>query len=402
MNTPTDTNSPNKRTRIDENAVLPPGTEEASQRTSPLAAADSFIRTHVASLQRPIATILEKLALQHLHLQVKHHNKSRHASRMELDQEFIPRSARVAFDFHVSAAAEKNAEFIILKGECEKTIETYKQALKGYIVSATKIEALIAAEDIKLDFVKSLRLLTKAILIGKGLMPSDPTIDQMVADIMEPHHEVLLVNTHLDWLQFKELYRVTHALATVFPTATPLPATAPVPMDEDDGESLAMQGFIAGTRFTQRAAITAQPRGDPNIGNIKRLVESLIHTARSTYVKQEIENDIAMEVKKLNKEYFTKTSTDEANELLEAELPSSRPQLDQLIQKQAKLESKRLQQSIDTLKRQLLAAKVEKTLQGANQRNRLAPLQRNRPPSTKRKNRTRGSHPQPSPMRTTN
>ena len=90
MNTSTDQNSPNKRTRIDENAIMPPGTDEATQHRSPLAAADLFIRNHVASLQKPIATILEKLALQHLHLQIKHHNKNKHANCMELDQDFIP------------------------------------------------------------------------------------------------------------------------------------------------------------------------------------------------------------------------------------------------------------------------------------------------------------------------
>jgi hypothetical protein len=49
----------------------------------PKAVAESFIRSHVASLQPQLATILEKLGIQHLNLLAKADNKDTMISKME-------------------------------------------------------------------------------------------------------------------------------------------------------------------------------------------------------------------------------------------------------------------------------------------------------------------------------
>ena len=106
-----------KRVRFDPTATLPPSstvnstmmnntdTTDNSTTTSPSLVAKEYLRNHVASLHEQVAGILETLGRQQLQLLVKAYNKKKQVSRMEDDADFIPRSARVNFAFHMSDEA---------------------------------------------------------------------------------------------------------------------------------------------------------------------------------------------------------------------------------------------------------------------------------------------------------
>ena len=94
---------------------------------APLSTAESTVSTHLASLQPNLAPILEKSALDCIRSQAKAFNKANQITRMQNDVDFIPRrSARVAFKFNVSAAAEKSSAFISLKNDTNNIINAFQ------------------------------------------------------------------------------------------------------------------------------------------------------------------------------------------------------------------------------------------------------------------------------------
>mmetsp|Transcript_39539 Transcript_39539/g.80665 ORF Transcript_39539/g.80665 Transcript_39539/m.80665 type:complete len:113 (-) Transcript_39539:536-874(-) len=104
---PTDTQRQGKRTRIDPSAKDPSTADRPQNqaRQPPKSLAEAFIRSHVASLHPQLASILEKLGIDQVHRLQSVYNKQTQSARMEDDSEFIPRSARLEFKFHMTKSS---------------------------------------------------------------------------------------------------------------------------------------------------------------------------------------------------------------------------------------------------------------------------------------------------------
>jgi hypothetical protein len=102
MTSATETTATTKRARFDESASA--GKAEA---TSPKALAANQVKAYIVSLQQDIGSILKKLGLNHISLQAKALNKSFHITKMEDDEEIIPRSARIEFTYKMPKKAEE-------------------------------------------------------------------------------------------------------------------------------------------------------------------------------------------------------------------------------------------------------------------------------------------------------
>lgn len=117
-----------KRTRIDATAQAT-ASSATSKPKSPMAHADKHIEEHVASLLPNIATILEKLSKDHLRLRAKANNKSKQINKMTTDEEYIPRSARVAFKLTGSKMVAESPEYIALQTETNEAISVSSRNL---------------------------------------------------------------------------------------------------------------------------------------------------------------------------------------------------------------------------------------------------------------------------------
>ena len=144
----------NKRVRFDMNAVIPSGTKALAQKT-PKSISLAFISTHVESLQLPIATILTKIARDHLDILHKLHHKLSQSQRMESDDDFIPQSARLEFTLNVSKKATEDPKFLTLKENTDIAVAEFRKVLRNSIIEATKIECSIIVDDLHHNFVKS-------------------------------------------------------------------------------------------------------------------------------------------------------------------------------------------------------------------------------------------------------
>ena len=123
MDTVTNPTPLNKCIHIDATAKEPNSSrKDDTVRKLPKTLAETFIRSHVASLQPQLASILEKLGIQHVSLLAKAHNKDSVISQMESDPAFIPHSARLECTLNMSKKAEATTEFQILHEETVKLL----------------------------------------------------------------------------------------------------------------------------------------------------------------------------------------------------------------------------------------------------------------------------------------
>ena len=131
--------------------------------------AETFISSHVMSLQPQIASILERLGTKNLDMLHKLDNKEKQLKRMEDDPTFIPCSARIEFQFHMSNTAEESLEFIALRDETEAHVVTFRSTLKNQIIKATKIEIQAQKADIKQEYIKAINIVIEAFLVADDL-----------------------------------------------------------------------------------------------------------------------------------------------------------------------------------------------------------------------------------------
>jgi hypothetical protein len=208
-----DTSSTSKRVRFDSTAKDPNG---ESRQVTPKALADNLIRRHVVSLQPQLASILEKLGLAHVDLLHKLHNKNLQVTRMESSDDFVPRSARIDFKFHMSKTAEERPEFIALQEETNTQITEFKKFLTCQIIKATKIECESYADQLKDSFIKAIRVVVQGFILGDMLL-RHMNCDSIVSSIFATRSPRLLKHTTFTSVEsFYERYKQIHNIS-VFP-----------------------------------------------------------------------------------------------------------------------------------------------------------------------------------------
>ena len=225
MDTVTDTDGPNKRVRIDITAT------NGGPSKSPMAHATTHISDHVASLQPQIATILSRLAKQHILLHSKLHHRIKQVEKMESDAEFIPRSARVNFVLNLSKMAEQDAEFPALRDECTRIVEETQKSLKKQIIAATNIEIKILKQDLQKDLTAAIHIAVKAFLLAEDNTIIPP--EKMGSTILDRYHEILLSHCYCDLTTFCHIYITENGLADLpLPTEPETLLAAPPPVNQ--------------------------------------------------------------------------------------------------------------------------------------------------------------------------
>ena len=355
-----------KRVRFDSTAKEPSG--EDRQQATPKSLADSLIRRHVASLQPQLATILEKLGLSHIDLLHKLHSKKLQIDRMESSDEFIPRSARIEFMFHMSKAAGERPEFIALKEETDHRISEFRSFLSAQIIKATKIEYESYSELIKDNFVKAIRVAIQGFLVGDDAL-CNLNSDSITSVIFENHSERLLRHaTFASVTSFYEKYKQQHNLP-VFPIRTPHNTTTAAPSATSRSPFFQpTNNANASTASTTNSVELITDPTNHNFHSIIRAIESIFIFPFDEYLKQCKRNQISLELKKLSTSHFTEATTAATQMELDQEPSLDRSQLQDLVRKHAKAENKVLTQEIAKLQKQLKNMQSKNSQRGRSPR----------------------------------
>ena len=343
MDPSTNENGSAKRTRFDPSAKPP--TDTAPTTNSPTAIAVRHIDAHVASLHPEIAHILSTLAKKHLILLTKADHKKRQIERMSDDDELIPRSVRVNFEFKPSKEAAQDPEYTVLNEETATIITQFQLAMKLKIIAVTKIEARLLRRDLLVDLATALRVTTKAFLVCDGTT-NPTTVDRMVNTLLDRYHETLLQNCGVTLLAFRQLYLTTHGL-----TSLPEPyirPSAPAAY-EDDGMTIFARG-ITRTAPPADAANKNQTAEDKEADTINRALFATFVAVFTVYLDKQKKNAIQLELKKLATEHFESTATTETAMEIDTEASADRPQLENLISTQVDKRTKTMEKEMKSLR----------------------------------------------------
>ena len=90
---------------------------------------------------------------------------------------------------------------------------------------------------------------------------------------------------------------------------------------------------------------------------VKRTFESLFVDAWQTYLSQARQNQANLELRKLERAFFTQAATETTQMELDGELAADRPHLQALIKKQTQEETKALQRELQSLRSQVSSLK---------------------------------------------
>jgi hypothetical protein len=327
QNTATMSTQPPKRTRFADTATSNGTPADTSSKQPPSGPADSFIRGYTASLHPELAAIAERLGKEHIVLLSKRDNKSLQVQRMVDQDDIIPRSARLEFTLNVSKRAKERLEFTALEEETTNLVQSYKLGLKQQIIKASKIEISALDDELRDHLCRSVRVLTTAYMISTQ---DNGDVDKKVFNLMQHYVASIFINCALNLDTFTTLYQTVHGIET-FP---PLSAQATI-----------------GTMIIP-ADITI----------IKDIIEGIFVSSWSDYKRHKEVKQISIDIKKYTTNYLTEKSTAATVAIIDSEPAVDKPELQALIRKETKSESKTLQQQIQKLEQQLKTISSAKNL----------------------------------------
>eukprot|EP00957_Ditylum_brightwellii_P134906 10285778-Ditylum_brightwellii.AAC.1 len=153
----------NKHTWFDKSTLTthPKITTTNSKRQSPKSLALDYILGKTELLHPTIKNNLTTLGTHHIKLHMKALNKANQKKRLIDDEEFIPCSVQIEFQFKVSREAEADQEFTDLQEVTNDIIGECKQCLKAHIIKCIDIKLKLLNQQLLDDFVKNLQFITK-------------------------------------------------------------------------------------------------------------------------------------------------------------------------------------------------------------------------------------------------
>ena len=420
----------NKRVRIEDDPQGPsPTTASTTAQQAPKTLAIAFLKANTASLHPTIATILERLGTDLVVLLSKCNNKQLQVERMESDLDFIPRSARMEFVFHLSKQAKETMEFSSLLQETETLLSACRLQLKNKVLAATKIEIKIGMSNIIEAMAKAFRLAVQAFMIFE--QTKDVDIDILTRKIVSMHADTLLKHAGCTGPEFDLIFLKLNKEAdddevidvdaddeanmdtssvdedtTATGTAPPAASAPSQSQSRFFGSQRSSQPSQLSEASTATGNLTQQSQAsiEENLASlatanpttaappappapaattlpepefptlvIANALRAVFVTSWDEYLKQQEKNAVALELKKLHADYFATDSTKKAVKLVDNESPASRDQLRSLVRVEIQEEIR----------------KVEKK----------PPQKKNKQPSTTKKQKGRGQEPQGSASR---
>ena len=119
----------NKRTRLHSSSGIK-STPSPSSTVAQKQLVANFIRGYLALLPPNKVPILERTPTKYTDILIKAYKKSQQIDQMESDGNYIPKSARINFEFVMTKAAKLRPKLTELQEETEKHFVDFPQVLK--------------------------------------------------------------------------------------------------------------------------------------------------------------------------------------------------------------------------------------------------------------------------------
>ena len=275
----------NQRPRVDF-------TVNTSSKLPPLKTAVLHIEDHVASLHDGLSDLLMLKGKEITSLRHRLFLKESIINKMESHADRIPVSARVDFKLSCLNGLEENPDFLVLHSKNAGLVEKFRKDLKADIIACGQLEITFLKKAIATHFAKSLSLVVAMFHIAQRVdqAKTHPTALKMIAD----HSATLLKH-----------------------------------VDDDDFETT----YISVNNVTGLTAIARLNVNDRS-ADIHRAIESVFTSSWDLYLKTSRDQELALDLKVHMKEHVLMDKTEDAVNIVDQELPATREQLHELIQKE--------------------------------------------------------------------
>lgn len=381
----------NKRTRIDPAASLAPPettTKTKQEKQTPKTLANAFVRRHVSSLQPEVASLVERFALKQVDTLIKYNHKLTQHKRLAADESFIPRSARIKFDFYMTPEAEATDAFTTLRTNTNKDLDAIGHQLKAHIMSAIQIECESYIKKANQNFAEAIFHITKSFLFLSNGSESTSNVNATVKSVLDHHHEALFKHLSTNVSDFTALYDVTHS-TTMKPPSTPAN-----PYTHTYASRLSQQS--QSTQQSSQRNNSNTPTVDTTTRQaIARALEATFVTAYDEYLDQVQKNKIASQLKAYQTEILTENATLETVEQLDLEKSVTPERLQELIAKETKKAISGLERQVQSLTDTIQSLSRSHESKNGNQRGRSRSASTTKKKKKKEKKKTSSGRNQP-------
>jgi hypothetical protein len=330
------TETHNKRVRFDSStsdshtttAGTPPTTS-----TSPTSHAEAVLLKFTATLHPELAIFFNQLGKQHLRILNKGHKKQQALTKMESDPNFIPRSARFAFEFFVSDEVKKSTAFQDIAMETDVLISQLHQSLRDQIIRVTRLECQAYNKTTVLSYAKLVRTMAGAINLAESPTNNNNTLDKLVINLFTVKQDDLLLPFRITLANFLPSYKEANGILDELP--------APTVHYAEPNDSIVLQNMT----------ITFEPTPvDPLLTKISEYIKRVLIDPYNAFVERFNENEHTLRLKSFCVDSLKTSTAENIQEAADMETSMDRKTMEELINNQTKKANKSLLKEINDLK----------------------------------------------------
>ena len=202
-NLETDNNNTPKRVRIAKSTTVKGNTNKVK---TPKALAIASVEGHVASLHPQVSKIILSYTNKLIDLFHKLKQKETQLTKMNENEDFIPRSARVNFEFYLRPEIRQTDEFGIIQSETIDLIKTFQYGLKAQVVKTMKLDVDFLKNKLNIVTCELIYYTSKAFHFFYNPTTINPSVTNTVAFLIYNFGDNLLKHCSLDKHSFKQKY----------------------------------------------------------------------------------------------------------------------------------------------------------------------------------------------------
>ena len=342
-NPETDQNNTTKRVRIQEPTK---STENGKPVVkTPKALALACISGHVASLHPQVAKIIQSYGTKQVNLHAKLRSKQQQFDRMQKDVDFIPRSARINFEFYVRPEIRESDDFQVIQQETSQIITDFQLNLKSSIVRTVVLEVDFLKRELNENIIQLIYHSTKAFHLLHNPMQMNPTVTCTVAHLINAYGDNLLKYTTLDKQVFK------HEYARIFNDQLILNlSTSNNVTNANDPNN----PYARNRQLSQDNTVLPSYLGEASrfIDSLRNTLEAILHTSFMQYENQVHTNKVASQLEAYSTEVLHENATANTTERMDTSNHIT-PENKEVVKKSTQTAISSLTKEIQSLKDKL-------------------------------------------------
>ena len=176
---------------------------KATRLKTPKALALACVTGSAASLHPQVKPIVESYGIRLINIYHKIQQKNIQLSKMESNLEFIPRSARINFEFYVRPDVQRTEEFSEIQSTTSDLIKTFQLNLKEQIIRAMKLDINHLQNELETVVCQLMYYTSKAFHLQHNPSKINHTATHTVAFLINGFGDNLLKHYRLDKNTFK-------------------------------------------------------------------------------------------------------------------------------------------------------------------------------------------------------